>query len=79
MHFLLRTMAILAGLSFFFFGAIAFPMSAGLCGQAVRAAVPDPAATVASFITMAIVGCMALLGAYLTCKGTKGTWRALAR
>ncbi len=79
MHFLLRTMAILAGLCFFFFGAIAFPMSAELCSQAVRAAVPDPAATVARFITMAIVGCMALMGAYLICKGTKGTRCALAR
>jgi hypothetical protein len=71
MHFLLRAMAVVSGLLFFFLGAVAFPKSVELCMQAVNAPGPDAAKTVAGLITMAIVGGLAILGAFLICRGTR--------
>ena len=52
-------------------GAVAFPKSVELCMQAVNAPGPDAAKTVAGLITMAIVGGLAILGAFLICRGTR--------
>jgi hypothetical protein len=71
MHFLLRAMAVVSGLLFFFLGAVALPKSVELCMQAVNAPGADAAKTVAGLITMAIVGGMAILGAFLICRGTR--------
>ncbi len=77
LHYSLRTIAVVLGLFFFFLGAVVFPTSVEHCWQAVRVPGPDAADTVARFITMAIVGSMAILGAFLICKGAKSTRQAV--
>ena len=70
-HWLLRTIVTIFGVAFFFLGAVVFPKSAELCVQAIRAPGSNPTETTARFITMAMIGGIALLGAYLICKGTR--------
>jgi hypothetical protein len=77
-HWLLRTIAVLVGLVFFFLGSLSLVLVANMRAPAANAAAPQAAAIIAQVITMGIVGCITLFGAFLIWIGMKRTIRLVS-
>jgi hypothetical protein len=75
MHWLLRTLAVTAGLVFFFLGSLCLPLCVKMGVPANANGAPAAAGIIAYAIVLGIVGGMLLLGAFLVRKGMRRSRR----